>query len=143
MAAAEAIASGDVERLDPATAGWASLPNGESPIRFAARFGQRETVRWLLEHDAERDIAPLWTAGFREEATRAAGDGRWLNCQWGPEARTPLHDAVRENDAALARMLLGAGADLTIRDSQWQGRPLEWANALGRPDLAGLIREAM
>ncbi len=143
VAAAETIASGEVERLDPMIAGWQCLPNGESPIRFAARFGQRETIRWLLEHDADLDIAPLWTAGFREEATRAARDERWRNRQWGPEARTPLHDAVCENDSALVRMLLAAGADLTIRDSQWQGRPLEWANALGHPDLAELIQAAM
>ena len=141
--AAEAIAHGDVDRLDPAITGWESLPNGESPIRFAARFRQRETIQWLLDHDADRDIASLWSLGFRKEATQAANDDRWLNRQWGPQARTPLHDAVDANDAELVRLLLAAGVDLTIRDAQWHGRPLEWANALGHPDLAKLIQAAM
>ncbi|MDQ3657893.1 MAG: GNAT family N-acetyltransferase [Chloroflexota bacterium] len=143
IAAAEAIARGEVERLDPAIASWANMPNGESPIRFAARFGQGGALRWLLDHDAALDIAPLWSAGFREEANRAAGEHRWLNMQRGPEARTPLHDAVCGNDPELVQMLIAAGADLTIRDSQWHGRPLEWANALGHPDLAELIEQAM
>ncbi len=143
IAAAEAIAGGQVDRLSEAIAQWASLPNGESPIRFAARFGQHETLQWLLDHDAALDIAPLWSAGFREEANRAAGEHRWLNMQRGPEARTPLHDAVCGNDPELVRMLLTAGADHTIRDSQWHGRPLDWANTLGHPDLASMIEKAM
>ncbi len=140
---AEAIGHGDIARLDRAMARWESLPNGESPIRFAARFEQRETLQWLLDQDAALDIAPLWSAGLREEAFRAARNERWLNRQWGPEARTPLHDAVCDHDRGLVQMLLDAGADLTIRDSQWRGRPLDWANALGHPDLAALIEAAM
>lgn len=143
IAAAEAIARGEVDRLNPGIASWECLPNGESPIRFAARFGQKDALRWLLNHEADPDIAPLWSAGFREEANRATGEHRWLNMQRGPESRTPLHDAVCGNDPELVMMLLAAGADLTIRDSQWHGRPLEWANALGHPNLAELIKGAM
>lgn len=143
IAAAEAIARGEVDRLEPGIAGWERLPNGESSIGFAARFGQRATLQWLLDHEADPDIAPLWSMGFREEAIWAASEHRWLNMQRGPEARTPLHDAVCGNDPELVRMLLAAGADLTIRDSQWHGRPLEWANALGHPDLAAMIQQAM
>ncbi|MBA3377262.1 MAG: GNAT family N-acetyltransferase [Chloroflexia bacterium] len=141
--AAEAIAHGDIARLDPAVARWERVPNGESPIRFAARFEQREVIQWLLDHHADQDIAPLWSMGFREKVTHAANDDRWLNRQWGPEATTPLHDAVRANDQDLVERLIAAGADLTLRDAQWHGRPLEWANALGHSDLAKLIQEAM
>jgi len=145
ITAAEAIARGEVDRLEPVIASWESLPNGESPIGFAARFGQKGALRWLLDHDAALDIAPLWSAGFREEAKRAASEHRWLNMQRGPESRTPLHDAVCKNDPELdhRRQVGVAGADLTIRDSQWHGRPLEWANALGHPDLAAMIQQAM
>lgn len=143
VAAAEAIARGEIDRLASAIARSVSLPNGESPIGFAARFRQRETIQWLLDHEADPDVAPLWSMGFREEAIRAASHGQWLNLQRGPEARTPLHDAICGNDPDLVRMLLTAGADLTIRDSQWHGRPLEWANALGHPDLAAMIEGAM
>ncbi len=143
IAAAEAIARGEVDRLNPGIASWGCLPNGESPIRFAARFDQRETLQWLLDHEADPDITPLWSAGFREEANRAASEHRWLNMQRGPEARTPLHEAICGNDPELVGMLLAAGADLTIRDAQWHGRPLDWANALGHPGLADLIQQAM
>lgn len=61
----------------------------------------------------------------------AHGDIARLDRQWGPEATTPLHDAVRANDQDLVERLIAAGADLTLRDAQWHGRPLEWANALG------------
>jgi ankyrin repeat protein len=70
-------------------------------------------------------------------------DARWLNIQRGRESTTPLHDAIRLNDRELVERLLAAGADLTIRDSQWHGRPLDWANALNRPRLAALIERAM
>jgi ankyrin repeat protein len=119
------------------------MPNGESPVRFAARFRQVAAVRWLLAAGATPDVAALWFAGLRAEATQAAGDPRWRNAQLGPESLTPLHEAIQRNDEPLVRMLVAAGADLAIRDPQWKSRPLEWANALGRPQLAAIIERAM
>ena len=143
VAAAEALACGEIETLDRSVAHWPQMPNGESPIAFAVRFEQRDAVEWLIGHDADPDIVALWKIDMRAEAIRAADDPRWLNIQRGPEATTPLHEAIRRNDADLARLLIAAGADLTIRDAQWHGRPLDWANALGRPELAAIIQRAM
>lgn len=143
VAAAEALGRGETARLDPAVARLESLPNGDTPIRFAVRFRQPASVRWLLDHHAAPDIVSLWSLGFRVEALDAMKDPRWLNIQRGPESTTPLHDAIRLNDRDLVQALLAAGADLTIRDSQWHGRPLDWATTLGRPALAALIEHAM
>ncbi len=143
IAAAEALGRGETARLDPSVARLEALPNGDTPIRFAVRFRQPASVRWLLDHHAAPDIVSLWTLGFQVEALAAMKDPRWLNVQRGPESTTPLHDAIRLNDRELVEMLLAAGADLTIRDSQWNGRPLDWARALDRPRLAALIERAM
>ena len=142
IARAEAIAHGDTIVLEDQVARVRSLPNGESPLRFAARFEQRDSALWLLDRGADPEIVPLWMLGFRDEAIHAAGDVRWLNAPRGPESTTSLHDAIRLNDADLVRMLVAAGADLTIRDGQWRGTPLDWANALCHPDLAEIIKLA-
>lgn len=140
---AEALARGETSRLDPAVATWTTLPNGESPVAFAARFGQHATVDWLLAAGAEPDLVALWKMGRRDAATSAAFDPRWRDAQRGPERTTPLHEAIRLNDRDLAEMLIAAGANTQIRDAHWGSRPLEWANAMGRHDLADLIRRAM
>ena len=143
VARAEALARGDLAGMDVRVARLPQMPNGESPGRFAARFGQVAAVRWLLAAGAPPDVAALWFLGLRAEAVQAAGDARWRNAQLGPESLTPLHEAIQRNDEPLVRMLVAAGADLAIRDTQWQGRPLDWANALGRPHLAAIIERAM
>jgi ankyrin repeat protein len=142
IAATEALGQGKFDRLEPDFAHLDSLPNGDTPIRFAVRFRQPGSVRWLLDHGTLPDIVPLWTMGFRAEALGAMQDRYWLNIQRGPESTTSLHDAIRLNDHDLVEALLAAGADLTTRDSQWQGRPLDWANALGHSRLAALIERA-
>jgi ankyrin repeat protein len=143
IAVAEALARGEIDDLGGENARLRQMPNGETPIAFAARFGQQHAIRWLLEHEAVPDIVALWKMGFRDEAVLAASDPRWLNIQRGSESTTPLHEAIRGNHPDLARMLIAAGADLSIRDTQWHGRPLDWANALGRPEVAAIIQRAM
>lgn len=69
-------------------------------------------------------------------------DPRQLNAERGPEGTTPLHEAIRDDDAELVRRLVDAGADLSIEDGQYRSTPLGWANALGRPHLARIIEDA-
>lgn len=142
---AEALGSGAIDALDPSLARAGTMPNGETPLAFAARFGQlvntgqRETVRWLLAHGAEPEILPLWKVGLRDDALAAMRDPRLLNAQRGPERTTPLHEAIRDDDPELVQLLVDAGANQTILDGQYRSTPLGWANALGRPHLTPIL----
>ncbi len=52
---------------------------------------------------------------------------------------TALHVAAMAGDLDLLRLLLDRGADPTIRDGRFQGRPLEWARHGGRDEAAALL----
>ena len=55
---------------------------------------------------------------------------------------TPLQLAIERDDEDLVRVVLAAGPDLTIRDRRFDSDALGWADHLGRPHLAELIRHA-
>ena len=59
-----------------------------------------------------------------------------------PRGGTLLHVAVEWDDEALVRVALAHGADPKARDRGWLGTPLNWADAMGRPALAALLRGA-
>ena len=141
--AAEALGRGEVDTLDPATARWEAMPNGQTPLAFAAHFGQREAAAWLLDRGADPDVLALWSVGLHDAAIRAMAVPAIRDHRAGPDQATPMHEAVRRNDANLLNALLGAGANLGIRDATWKSRPLEWAIALGRPEMEAIIRRAM
>lgn len=139
---AEALGSGAVDVLDPSLARTHRMPNDETPLAFAARFGQRESVRWLIANGAASDILALWKVGLREDAIGAMQDRRLLDARRGPNGTTPLHEAIRADDPELAQKLIDAGADLGIEDDQYKSTPCGWANVLGRPHLVRMLEEA-
>jgi len=88
---------------------------GRTPLHYAAREGNLEAVRLLLEHKADPN----------------AKDRR---------GRTPLHYAVKASDEVVAE-LVKAGADVNARDDR--GRtPLHWAVAVGKNETALLYHGA-
>ena len=135
------LVHGTVEGIDPAAIP-ATMPNGERPIAFAARSGNAEAARWLLAHGTPAEILPLWQLGLREEALAAMQDPRLREQTTPPMHGTPLHMAIQAGDAELARLLIEAGADLTARDAQFRSTPLGWAEVLGQPEIAQMIRDA-
>jgi ribosomal protein S18 acetylase RimI-like enzyme len=141
IAVAEAIGEGRIDDLNPARVP-ARMPNGDLPMQFAAQFGQRDTVFWLLERNAEVDVLALWDVGLHEDAARAMSSPVARNRPSGQYRATPLHHAVERGDVPLAELLIAAGADLTARDSQFRTTPLGWAEYLDRPILARMIRRA-
>ena len=44
---------------------------GAGRVNTDTRFGQVETVRWLLQGGAVPDVLALWESGMTEEAARA------------------------------------------------------------------------
>lgn len=141
VAWAERLGRGEIAGLSP-TSPDHEMPNGETPLAFAARFGQVEAARWLIAHGVEPEIHALWSLGMRHEARALMVDARYRDAMRPPSLTTPLHEAVRAGDEQLARLLIEAGADLTIRDGHYHGTPLRWADVLGRPEIGTLIAEA-
>lgn len=138
---AEMLGRGEIAVLSPPAPDH-EMPNGETPLEFAARFGQVETARWLISHGVEPEIGSLWTLGMRDEARSLANDPRFLNAVRRCGQTTPLHEAIHAGDEELVRMLIAAGADLTIRDGVHHGTPLRWAEVLGQSGIAALIAGA-
>lgn len=118
----------------------ARLPNGETPLAFAARAGSAEAARWLIDHGAPPEIVPLWALGLREETTALLADPEAVNRRTPPLHTTPLHEAIFRGDTELARLLIEAGADLEAQDDRYRSTPLGWAEALGQDEIAAMIR---
>jgi ankyrin repeat protein len=116
----EAAALGDLDRLaalldaDPSLATTYST-DGFSPLHLSAFFGQSDATRLLLERGAEVD---------------ARGRG-WMT-------GTPLHSAASGDHAAVALVLVEAGADTNARQSGgWT--PLHSAAHNGNAELVALF----
>lgn len=140
---AERLAHGKPTPGDETRAVSTSMPNGDSPLAFAARFKQADAARWLIEHGAMRDIPALAQLKLWPELEVALGDPALRNAMIGPKGRTPLHLAVLTNNRKLVSMLLEVGADTTITDGEFGGTALGWANHLGRHALARMIEQAV
>ena len=76
-------------------------------------------VKWLIDH------------GVAVNAKRVLWD-----CN-----STALHVAAEHGLTELARMLLDAGGDPTIRDDKYEGTVLDWAEYCGQPHIADLLRQ--
>jgi ankyrin repeat protein len=109
-----------------------------SPLHFAAgpakrNPAKRNIVRLLLARGARMDIFSATALGDVAGVRKFLRRDRKLVSAHGPDGATPLHFA---GSAAVARVLLEAGADPASRDRFHDQTPAEWA--IGRP---GVMRE--
>lgn len=116
----------------PLVAHLAARGVGVGPAELA-RLGDRPALERWLANDPARLCAP--------DTLKAAVDfghvdlARWLiasGCDvnargTGPSSETPLHSAAWNGDLEMVRLLVDAGADPRIRDRQYDGVPLDWA----------------
>jgi predicted N-acetyltransferase YhbS len=144
----EAVGKGDVaaltelgERLEHGTLD-AVLPCGMTPLQVAVRLGQAASAEWLVDHGATLDVISAWDLGWKdrvrqllatcpERANQRSGDGQIM----------PLHVAAERGDAELARVLLAAGADLEVQDTQFHSTPLGWARHFQRTEIVQMIEQ--
>lgn len=87
-------------------------------LHLAAKRGDAQVVRWLLEHGA-------------------LPNGLWAH--WDANV-TPLHMAVLGGHTDIVRVLRDAGADPTIEDSKHHSGALGWAEFFGRTELVELLK---
>ncbi len=101
-------------------------------IVAAARTARPALVVWAAGQGRAEVVALLVGAGFDVNAFGRADlpiEQKW---------QTALHTAVERDDPALVQRLLDLGADRTLRDRRFDSTPRQWADHLGRTDLAGL-----
>lgn len=120
----------------------APLVSGMTLMALAVQMKKPRSIRWLASKGAILDIIHAWEMGWHEEARRLLQQSPSLaNRQVGRWGMTALHEASARNDIELARLALSAHPDLTLRDRQYNGTPLNWAEILHRPEIATLIRQ--
>ena len=116
-----ALALGDYDGAERLVSRKPELLAGDAagnPLHLLAERGDAAGVRWLLRHGADPNA-------------------RWNH--WGAIV-TPLHVAALGGSTEVARALLDAGADRTIRDSEHDGDAAGWAEHFGRPEMMELLR---
>jgi len=122
------------------------LPNGITPIFWAAKAGDEALLNLLLEHGAKaddrirHDETPLHYAVMMGQGhiarlliEKGAGVNTAATC-----GQTPLHRAVLRGDRDIVDLLLSAGAEVDLKDMA--GRtPADWAALKNRPELVDLL----
>ena len=91
---------------------------GEGTLHLLAKRGDVRGARWLLQHGADPSA-------------------RWAHWQ---AIVTPLHLAVLGDHADVVRLLLAAGADPNVADSEHDSTPLGWAEFFGHLEQVQILR---
>ena len=124
--------------------------HGRSPLMYACAEGHVHVVALLLDTDHRDDASSALLVG--DDSTRGGNrplgrSGKAAACLCDPNARdeagfTALHLCAKANQQTAAIMLLGAGANLNVKDLQ--GRtPLHLARSISYAgDTAKLLAEA-
>jgi ankyrin repeat protein len=92
-------------------------------VAWAANLGHRDAVRRAVELG--------WDVNRRARID-VPSDQEW---------ETGLHAAAGNGDAETVGLLLGLGADPTVKDCRFDATPLQWAEHFGRQATADLLRE--
>jgi ankyrin repeat protein len=86
-------------------------------LHLMAKRNNVAAVKWLLDHGVDPNI-------------------RWNH--WTAEV-TPLHLAILGAHPEVVRILITAGADPTIRDTQHKANAIEWAEFFGHKEIVRIL----
>lgn len=100
----------------------ATMTDKQIALTAAAFYGNDRMVGYLLESQIDPNIYPDDTTGFHTHAT-------------------PLHHAVSSCSLASVKALIGAGADVSLKDKVYDGIPLDWAHFLSNEETDLVKRE--
>jgi peptide-methionine (S)-S-oxide reductase len=128
-----------VEALLEAGAGWT--------VPVAASLGDAERVPALLadagagdRHLAFALAAQHGRAAIVEMLLDAGEDPNRYNPKGAHSHSTPLHQAVWGGHLDVVRLLVERGARRDLKDTLWQGTPLDWAEYGGQHAIADYLR---
>jgi len=109
---------------------------GATPLMFAAEENHAEVVKFLLNHGAKVNAR---SAKFSFGDVKMAGGGAFMDRPEG--GLTPLFFTAREGAIDSAQVLIAAGADLNVTETQYGFSPLMTAIFNGHYDFAGMLIE--
>jgi len=112
------LALGDWETAARLLRDNVALRDQGGALHLLAKRGDARAVGWLLDRGADPNA-------------------RWAH--WDAEV-TPLHMATWSGSVEVARLLLVAGADPTIRDNKHDGDAMGWAEHFGRAEIQRVLK---
>ena len=125
-------------------------PDGRAALHYAAQSGNLDLIAVLLSYGADANAlddagtTPLVATLRRKSQQRAAAIAALLAGGADPNVRmgseTPLHKVARDNDQALAELLLTHGANVAALDTR-QRTPLTVAARKGHTEMVALLRQ--
>lgn len=115
-------------------------------LAAAAGLGRVELVREMLpasseseRHEALALSAQLGQADVVRLLLDAGEDPNRHNPPRCHAHATPLHQAVAADHREVVRLMVERGARMDIRDTIYDGTPLDWAKYLGRREIADFL----
>ncbi|MFL5508347.1 MAG: ankyrin repeat domain-containing protein, partial [Gemmatimonadaceae bacterium] len=112
------VALGDWDAAARLTRADPGAVDREGVLHLMAKRNNVAAVKWLLDHGANPN-------------------GRWDH--WDSSV-TPLHLAILGDHPEVVRLLLHAGADPGIHDTKHDGDALDWAEFMGRAEIAEILK---
>jgi uncharacterized protein len=142
----EAIKAGDDDRVRMMLARDETLVNakhGDLPVvMLAAYYGQRDVAQTLIDHGADVDVFAAAALNKADRLALLLRDPDAINSH-SPDGWTPLALAAHFGAQASARLLLVAGADLSLRSKNPTGNTALHAAVAGkRHEIVDLLVEA-
>ncbi|UYQ95411.1 GNAT family N-acetyltransferase [Chitinophaga horti] len=144
VAFAEAVACGQIDRLDRLTHGDLDKPiaNGMTLVELAAYCHQPDAAEWLVRNGAAYTVLNAWDLGWLEKAAAMlSGSPQEVNRLYTEFQYTLMHIAAQRNDVGLAKLVIQFKPDLTIVDSIHCSNAMGWAQFFKRKEIAGIIAQ--
>lgn len=159
----DAAIKGDVQKVDALLQSGADIDTKDivncRPLHHAAQWGRIDVVKLLIEKGAEvnaKDIGggtalhivisakDTVVGGFSPDhlgvAKHLIGSGAEVNAK-DMGGNTPLHLAALYGEAQVALLLIEAGADVNLKNTDDKQRPLRIALKRGNSYIADLLKK--